>query len=228
MNTSLVSNRLKVLVSSSYFVVIGIIDKLSLILSSIRGSISDVPEESRFVRQIIALLNASSKLLTLFPSCNSTDMGFGVKLVEDDTQFMLTLRVNQLCGTVSMLYGFLLHSGAPVRNDNEPVVVPEHTLSVALEVIRFINNIALLDIEFIQVHCPTKESTNQLIYPYARLVGAGRRRTFVTDSSLVQLSNLVLFAPFGQQRFVARSHFTYWKLCRLEQRESGKHLVFFG
>lgn len=134
----------------NYLVIFGVIDKLSMILSSIRGSTNDMPQHGLFVKQIIVLFSAICKLLTLFPSCNQHDISYGIKLTEDDTQFLLTLRVNQLCGTVSLLYGFLLHSGTPVRNDTVPVVVPNYTLKVALEAIRFFNYIALLDINFIQ------------------------------------------------------------------------------
>lgn len=136
---------------TSYLVIFGVIDKLSMILSSIRGSTNDMPPHCLFVKQIIVLFSAICKVLTLFPSCNQHDISYGIKLTEDDTQFLLTLRVNQLCGTVSLLYGFLLHSGSPVRNDNVPAVVATCTLEVALEAIRFFNYIALLDIHFIQV-----------------------------------------------------------------------------
>lgn len=139
----------------SYLVIFGVIDKLSMILSSIRGSTNDMPQHGLFVKQIIVLFSAICKLLTLFPSCNQHDISYGIKLTEDDTQFLLTLRVNQLCGTVSLLYGFLLHSGTPVRNDTVPVIVPNYTLKVALEAIRFFNYIALLDINFIQVWMST-------------------------------------------------------------------------
>ena len=130
---------------------IGVIDKLSIILSSIRGSVNELPPQALFVKQIITLLSAISKLLTLLPSCDHENIGYGLKLTDDDTQFMLTLRVNQLCGIVSLLYGFLLHSGTPIRDDNVPILVPEHTLQIALEAIRFFNFIALLDINLIQV-----------------------------------------------------------------------------
>lgn len=91
-----------------------------------------------------------AKLLNL--SVNDFDsIAFGVKLQQDSTQFMLTLKVTQLCGAVSLLYGFLLHSGAPVRDENVPPIVPEHTLNVALEIIKFFNYLVLLDINLIQV-----------------------------------------------------------------------------
>ncbi|KAJ6220990.1 hypothetical protein RDWZM_006802 [Blomia tropicalis] len=134
----------------NYLVLIGVIDKLSIILSSIRGSVNELPPQALFVKQIITLLSAISKLLTLLPSCDHENIGYGLKLTDDDTQFMLTLRVNQLCGIVSLLYGFLLHSGTPIRDDNVPILVPEHTLQIALEAIRFFNFIALLDINLIQ------------------------------------------------------------------------------
>lgn len=158
--------------------IIGVIDKLSMILSSIRGSVNELPQQSIFVKQIITLFSSISKLLTLLPSCNFNDISYGIKLMEDDTQFMLTLRVNQLCGTVSLLYGFLLHSGTPVRDDNVPPKVPQHTLDVALETIRFLNYIAILDINLIQVHF---HLFAKRVLKTNISVNFGRRRTFVTD-----------------------------------------------
>lgn len=131
--------------------IIGVIDKLSMILTSIRGSVNETAQESLFVKQITVLFCSIAKLLTFLPTCEKQET-YGVKLAEDETQFMLTLRVNQLCGTVSLLYGFLLHSGAPVRDENVPLAVPQHTLDVALEIIRFLNYIAILDIQMIQVN----------------------------------------------------------------------------
>lgn len=123
-----------------------------MILSSIRGSVNETPAHGLFVKQILVLFSGTCKLLTLFPSCNQRDLSYGSKLTEDDTQFLLTLRVNQFCGIVSLLYGFLLHSGTPVRDDNAaPCQVPAHTLAVTLEALRLFNYIALLDINLIQV-----------------------------------------------------------------------------
>lgn len=136
----------------SYLVVIGAIDKCSMILSSIRGSVNEQPQQSLFVKQIVTLLSSIAKLLAIAGTNGSLcDINFGRKMSDDDTQFMLTLRVNQLCGAVSLLYGFLLHSGAPVRDENVPPLVPGHTLDVALEIVRFLNYIFLLDITLIQV-----------------------------------------------------------------------------
>lgn len=132
----------------------GVVDKLSVLLSSNRGSVKDLPEtQLMFVKQIIQLFGALTKLLTLFPGCRASELVFGPKLAvnEDETQLMLTLRVNQLCSTVSMLYGFLLHSGAPVRDENEPPKVPQSIiLDIALETMRFLNYVALLDLNLVQ------------------------------------------------------------------------------
>lgn len=132
----------------------GVVDKLSVLLSSNRDSVKDLPEPQLvFVKQIIQMFGALTRLLTLFPGCRASEIVFGPKLAvnEDETQLMLTLRVNQLCGTVSMLYGFLLHSGAPVRDENEPPKVPQPIiLDIALETMRFLNFVALLDLNLVQ------------------------------------------------------------------------------
>ncbi|UXI19061.1 26S proteasome non-ATPase regulatory subunit 6 [Sarcoptes scabiei] len=135
----------------NYLVIIGVVDKLSIILTSIRGSINDLPKQSLFVKQTIVILSSLAKLLTLSSAEDFREICFGVKLKQDDTQYMLTLKVTQLCGIVSLLYGFLLHSGTPVRDDNVPPIVPNHTLEVVLEIIKFFNYLSLLDINLIQL-----------------------------------------------------------------------------
>ncbi|KPM10485.1 4-hydroxybutyrate coenzyme A transferase-like protein [Sarcoptes scabiei] len=99
----------------------------------------------------IVILSSLAKLLTLSSAEDFREICFGVKLKQDDTQYMLTLKVTQLCGIVSLLYGFLLHSGTPVRDDNVPPIVPNHTLEVVLEIIKFFNYLSLLDINLIQL-----------------------------------------------------------------------------
>nr|XP_027198595.1 S phase cyclin A-associated protein in the endoplasmic reticulum-like isoform X2 [Dermatophagoides pteronyssinus] len=98
----------------------------------------------------LGILSSLAKLLNLSSSDDFHEIAYGVNLKHDGTQFMLTLKVTQLCGTVSLLYGFLLHSGAPVREEKVPAIVPDHTLNVALEIIRFFNYLMLLDINLIQ------------------------------------------------------------------------------
>jgi hypothetical protein len=130
----------------SYIISIGMIDKLSLFMSNIRGPIDQTPELAYFFQNIISLLTSITSLMTL--RCDNI---FGAKIVDDETQFMMTLRMTHICGVVSLIYGMLLHSGAPVRGDNVPPIAPKHTLDLTLEAIQFINHVSLLDLTMIQV-----------------------------------------------------------------------------
>ncbi|OTF73523.1 hypothetical protein BLA29_001194 [Euroglyphus maynei] len=116
--TRFIRTHLKEIIN--YLVLIGVVDKLSMILTSFRGSINELPQQSLFIKQIITFSSSLAKLLNLSSSDNFHAIAYGV---------------TQLCGTVSLLYGFLLHSGAPVRGEKVPPIVPDHTLSVALEII---------------------------------------------------------------------------------------------
>lgn len=70
---------------------------------------------------------------------------------EDQTQLLATFRVTELAGLVSLMYGMLLHSGAPARGDNPPPQLPQHTLDVALLGLKMLNHIAVLDLKLLQV-----------------------------------------------------------------------------
>lgn len=131
---------------NSYIVSIGMIDKLSLFMSNTRGPIDEWPDLAHFLRNVISLFSSMSQLMTLKLSDR-----FGAKLAEDETQLMLTLQMTHICGVVSLIYGVLLHSGAPVRADGEvPPVVAKHTLDLTLEAIRFLNYVSLLDLSMVQ------------------------------------------------------------------------------
>lgn len=132
----------------SYIVSIGMIDKLSLFMSNIRAPIDEMPELADFLKDLVLLLTAITNVLSL--RCDNTG-AFGVRLTDDDTQFMMTLRMTHICGVISLLYGLLLHSGAPVRTDDTPPIVSNHVMELAFESIRFINHVSLLDLNMIQV-----------------------------------------------------------------------------
>lgn len=83
---------------------------------------------------------------------------FDSKKSEDTTQLIATLRVTDLVGIVSLLYGILLHCDAPARGDTTPPELPPHTLLVATTALRLINHIAILDINMLQVLAKLKLS----------------------------------------------------------------------
>lgn len=86
---------------------------------------------------------------------NSVRFSFRSGLIrrgEDPTQLVATLQVTELVGAVSMLYGMLLHQGAPARGSNSPPpALPAHTIAVTIATIRLLNRVAELDLHMFQV-----------------------------------------------------------------------------
>ena len=76
---------------------------------------------------------------------------FDKKKDQDSTQLIQTFEVTELVGIVSLLYGMLLHSGAPSRGDVAPPELSQHTLLVTLTGLRMLNNMAMLDLGMLQV-----------------------------------------------------------------------------
>jgi hypothetical protein len=55
-------------------------------------------------------------------------------------------------GGVSMLYGMLLHQGAPPRSSQaSPPPLPPHTVAVAIETLRLLQEVAEMDLNLFQV-----------------------------------------------------------------------------
>ena len=77
---------------------------------------------------------------------------FDKKKDQDSTQLIQTFEVTELVGIVSLLYGMLLHSGAPSRGDVAPPELSQHTLLVTLTGLRMLNNMAMLDLGMLQVN----------------------------------------------------------------------------
>ena len=71
--------------------------------------------------------------------------------MDDPTHLLTTLKVTQLVGIVSLMYGMLLHTDAPARGDNPPPSLPEHTLAVATMAFSMLNHVAGLDLQLLQV-----------------------------------------------------------------------------
>lgn len=76
---------------------------------------------------------------------------FDKKNSEDPSHLIQTFSVTELFGIVSLLYGMLLHSGAPVRRDASPPELPGHTVSLTCTAIRMLNQMAILDLKTFQV-----------------------------------------------------------------------------
>lgn len=71
------------------------------------------------------------------------------------SQLGATLRVTELVGGVSMLYGMLLHQGAPPRSSQAgPPTLPPHTVAVARATLRLLREVAEMDLALFQVSRP--------------------------------------------------------------------------
>lgn len=71
----------------------------------------------------------------------------------DPTQVIATLRVTELFGAVSMLYGMLLHQGAPARDvASPPPALPAHTIGVTKATLCLLKAVAQLDLSMFQVN----------------------------------------------------------------------------
>lgn len=82
----------------------------------------------------------------------------------DPTQLVGTLQVTELVGAVSMLYGMLLHQGAPSRGSaSPPPALPPHTIAVTIATIRLLNRVAELDLQMFQVSLYTVSSLRMLL-----------------------------------------------------------------
>lgn len=66
----------------------------------------------------------------------------------DPTQLVATLRVTELVGGVSMLYGMLLQQGAP---PTPPPVLPLHTITLTRTTLQLLRAVAQLDLQIFQV-----------------------------------------------------------------------------
>jgi hypothetical protein len=70
---------------------------------------------------------------------------------DDSCHFLATLSTTDVAGLISLLYGVLLHGGAPSRGDDRPPPLAPHTLLTACAAFRLLNFLAVLDIHFFQV-----------------------------------------------------------------------------
>ncbi|KAK6642768.1 hypothetical protein RUM43_004270 [Polyplax serrata] len=124
-----------------YTVSVGIVDKLTRYCKSVRDPIDNDVSAAQFLLSTVELLT------TLTVRCKTVRQG-----AEDPTQLLATLQVTELVGAVSILYGMLLHQGAPPRlMDAIPPSLPNHTIDVAVSTIRLLRSVAELDLQMFQV-----------------------------------------------------------------------------
>ncbi|KAL8589248.1 hypothetical protein ACOMHN_017049 [Nucella lapillus] len=69
---------------------------------------------------------------------------FDKKKLDDPTQLILMFEVTDLVGIVSLLYGMLLHSGAPLRRDMAPCELSVQTLAITTDACVADNRMSLM------------------------------------------------------------------------------------
>jgi len=104
----------------SYIVCSGTVDSLANYFQLVRDPIDSSPEVAEF-------LLTALQLLTSLTAAIEQQQG------QDPTHLLSALQGTELAGTVSMLYGMLLHQGRDSDRDSTPPALPQHTLAVAME-----------------------------------------------------------------------------------------------
>ena len=110
----------------SYIVAIGIVDKVSAYCHSIRDPIDSKPDVGDFLLSSLQLLSSLTGVVEALSSNTKS-------AVEDDpTHLWKAFEVTDLAGTVELLYGMLLHQGAPARSSETPAPpkLPTTTVNV--------------------------------------------------------------------------------------------------
>ncbi|CAL1531856.1 unnamed protein product [Lymnaea stagnalis] len=129
----------------SYIISVGVIDKLRSYCSAVRGPIDSDKNSADFLLNSLGLLVAMTKFMSK-RNANVFD-----HRPEEPTQLISTFEVTELVGIVSLLYGMLLHSGAPSRSlDNLPRELAPQTVSIILAGLRMLNYMAVLDLHMLQ------------------------------------------------------------------------------
>ncbi|KAL8602244.1 hypothetical protein ACOMHN_022757 [Nucella lapillus] len=129
----------------SYIISVGVIDKLKWYFSAVCGPLDGDQNSQDFLQCSLGLLVAMTK----FMSKRNSSI-FDKKKLDDPTQLILTFEVTDLVGIVSLLYGMLLHSGAPSRRDMAPCEMSVQTLAIAVSGLRMLNHMAVLDLSMLQ------------------------------------------------------------------------------
>ena len=112
----LVTSRLQDLVS--FIVCSGTVDSLASYFQLVRDPIDSSPEVAEFLLTSLQLLTS----LTAAVESGGQE--------QEPSHLFAALQGTELAGTVSMLYGMLLHQGRDSDRCGSPVSLPEHTLAV--------------------------------------------------------------------------------------------------
>ncbi|XP_029290663.1 S phase cyclin A-associated protein in the endoplasmic reticulum isoform X2 [Cottoperca gobio] len=131
----------------SYVVNMGLIDKLYGCFLSIQGPVDEHPKMSAFLQQASALLHSMCKLC--FVVTGRAPSIFDNKR-QDPTGLTALLQSTDLVGVVHTLYCILLHSFSPESSSQSQEPYSPGVIQVALQGIRFLNSLALLDLSAFQ------------------------------------------------------------------------------
>ncbi|XP_076067505.1 SCAPER domain-containing protein short spindle 3 isoform X2 [Oratosquilla oratoria] len=123
----------------SYCVSVGVVDKVSWFFSHVQGPIEGDQSVVEMIMSAMTFLASLTKTL-------------GIRSPSDDpTQLIGTLHVTEAVGVVSLLYGLLLHQGAPSRSAAlVPPQLSSPTHSLTLAGTTMLYNMALLDLNMFQ------------------------------------------------------------------------------
>ena len=114
----------------SYIVCCGTVDSLASYFQLVRDPIDSSPEVAEFLLAALQLLTALTAAMERQPAGE-----------QSCSQLLSALQGTEMAGTVSMLYGLLLHQGRDRDRDTTPPPLPPHTLAVAMEACRLLHRL---------------------------------------------------------------------------------------
>lgn len=144
----------------SYVVALGIIDRLATYLQGVQDPIDGKPEVGEMLLACLnfmsALAGAAEQVLKVadINNGNNSALSSSSSAAADPTYMLQAYRVTELAGLVSMLYGLLLHQGAPARdgcnNESSPPTLPSYVVSVAVAASRLLLRLARQELLMVQ------------------------------------------------------------------------------
>ncbi len=137
----------------SYIVSLGTIDSLAEYLQNVQDPIDGKPEVGEM---ILACLNFMSSLATMEETIKTSTAAGGAV---DHSHMLQAYKMTELAGIVSMLYGALLHQGAPTRDSYgstesdsaaPPPPLPKYVAHVAISALLLLKSLAKQDLSGVQ------------------------------------------------------------------------------
>lgn len=128
----------------NYNICTGIVDKISQFCNHLCSCIDSNPNLAQFLENCINFLNALTRTRIFVLRHQSKD---------NSTLLESTIVISEMFGTMSMLYGTLLHQDAPPRDTDFPpsFVLPNSTTRVIHATLTLLNTVANLQLKLFQV-----------------------------------------------------------------------------